>query len=154
MLGKWGAAQCPESPLPLTLISWNCHLNGYSWIKNWIDTSDLSQTEALPDSEKRLRTSTSQHRFYPSVFIYSLIPPFTHRLLPTANGQLCLLVPNDAKWFYYMDRCPLAGKKGFAKPFLSLDLKKIVWIWIFWAQRLKLKHSQCPNSVSKFQLKN
>lgn len=154
MLGKWRTAQCPELPLPLTLISWNCHLNGYSRKKNWVDTSDLSELEALPDSEKRLCTSTPPHRLYPSVLIYSLIPPFTHRLLPTADGQLCLLVPNDAKWFYYMDRCPLAGRKGFAKPFLSLYLqKKIFWTWIFWAKRLKLKHIQCPNSVSKFWLR-
>lgn len=116
---------------PMSRITFTSYIDflklPFKWIlkkKNWVDTSDLSELEALPDSEKRLCTSTPPHRLYPSVLIYSLILPFTHRLLPTTDGQLCLLVPNDAKWFYYMDRCPLAGRKGFAKPFLSLYLQK------------------------------
>lgn len=81
---------------------------------------------------------------------------FPHSLIGCCQTQMvsCVcwyqMMPSD--FIIWTDALWQEGK-ALQNHFFLFTYKKIFWIWIFWAKSLKLKHIQCPNSVSKFWLR-
>lgn len=145
----------------MSRMTFTTYVDFLKWSFKWMlvnkkstEPSDLSQMQTLPDLEKCLGISTPH---CPDFWIPQCWTSFPHspllRLLPATDGQSCLSVSNDARWFYNMERRPMTWKEGFVKTTSFLHLK-IFQIWIFWTKISKLKHIQCSDSAFKFQLKN